>query len=231
MVRFAFLPNKTSLKKINSLKESGKSSAFSVMFNPLSKKQDGENNYLKFENEAEVLDFLKVIDGSKGDENILGFLNYEKIKEGKMCRHIVMVLPFCASCDAMQNLLAKHSSEFKNLRQYEIINIAGFSSPYKKISEVTQAIKNFEKEDKKTISLTVHKMLTGVTVPEWDTMLMLKECSSPEEYDQAIFRLQNQYVKEFKSENGDTIKYNMKPQTKMMNALLKKSKRQPKMKK
>ena len=40
-------------------------------------------------------------------------------------------------------------------------------------------------------------MLTGSTVKEWDTMLFLKDVSSPQEYDQAIFRLQNQYIKEY----------------------------------
>ena len=56
-------------------------------------------------------------------------------------------------------------------------------------------------------------MLTGSTVPEWDTMLFLKDTSSPQEYDQAVFRLQNQYIKTFMDENGETIKFNMKPQT------------------
>lgn len=56
-------------------------------------------------------------------------------------------------------------------------------------------------------------MLTGTTVPQWDTMLYLKGTASPQEYDQAIFRLQNQYITTFKGESGRTIKYNMKPQT------------------
>ena len=56
-------------------------------------------------------------------------------------------------------------------------------------------------------------MLTGSTVREWDTMIFLKDVSSPQEYDQAIFRLQNQYVTTYKDESGNTIKYNMKPQT------------------
>ena len=41
-------------------------------------------------------------------------------------------------------------------------------------------------------------------------MIYLKDTSSPQEYDQAIFRLQNQYVKEYVSEDGDIIKYNIK---------------------
>ncbi|MBD5229475.1 MAG: hypothetical protein HDS69_05495 [Bacteroidales bacterium] len=50
-------------------------------------------------------------------------------------------------------------------------------------------------------------------MPQWDTMLYLKGTASPQEYDQAIFRLQNQYITTFKDESGNTIKYNMKPQT------------------
>lgn len=61
--------------------------------------------------------------------------------------------------------------------------------------------------------MTVNRMLTGTTVPQWDTMLYLKDTASPQEYDQAIFRLQNQYITAFKDSNGKIIKYNMKPQT------------------
>lgn len=43
-------------------------------------------------------------------------------------------------------------------------------------------------------------------------MLLLKDTSSPQEYDQAVFRLQNQYIKTFVGENGETLKFNMKPQ-------------------
>lgn len=61
------------------------------------------------------MDLLQVIDGSKEDENLLGFLDYDKIKEGKMCRHMVMVLPYCASCDAMEELLSKRKILLKIL--------------------------------------------------------------------------------------------------------------------
>ena len=70
-----------------------------------------------------------------------------------------------------------------------------------------------EKQGKKTITLTVNRMLTGTTVEQWDTMIYLKDTASPQEYDQAIFRLQNQYIREYKDEQGNVIRYNMKPQT------------------
>ena len=44
-------------------------------------------------------------------------------------------------------------------------------------------------------------------------MLYLKDTASPQEYDQAIFRLQSQFIKTYKEPSGDSVKYNMKPQT------------------
>ena len=43
-------------------------------------------------------------------------------------------------------------------------------------------------------------------------MIYLKDTESPQEYDQAIFRLQNPYIK-VDGEGKDAIKFNMKPQT------------------
>lgn len=214
MVRFAFNPNESSRKKIEELKKHGITYAFSELFRPQSIILDKENNlHKKFKYEQEVIDLFKVIDGSEKDENLLSFLDYDKIKEGKMCRHIVCVLPYRASCDALEELII--NNEFKYLNEYEIINISGVESEkkFKDTESVQSKIKKCESENKKTITLTVNRMLTGSTVPAWDTMLYLKDTSSPQEYDQAIFRLQNQYIKVYSEPNGDVVKYNMKPQT------------------
>jgi hypothetical protein len=214
MVRFAFNPNESSRKKMEELKRNGTTYAFSELFKPLSISIDKEKEtHKKFKHEQEILDLFKVIDGSESDANILSFLDYDKIKEGNMCRHIVCVLPYRASCDALEALISSH--DFKHLSNYEIINISGVDNEklYKDTQAVQFKITKCESENIKTITLTVNRMLTGSTVPEWDTMLYLKDTSSPQEYDQAIFRLQNQYVKVYKEPNGDVVKYNMKPQT------------------
>lgn len=156
-----------------------------------------------------------MIDGSRSDENVLGFLDYDKIKEGKMCRHIVCVLPYRASCDALKALITDNKDKFRNLKDYEIINIAGVDDEhtYKDLTAVKDKINDCESKDKKTLTLTVNRMLTGSTVEQWDTMIYLKDTASPQEYDQAIFRLQNQYIRKYKDDKGDVIKYNIKPQT------------------
>lgn len=221
MIRFAFHPNKSARMRLEALRKSGATYAFSAFFatESISPQNDGSHRRFKFENE--IRELFQVIDGSKEDDELLGFLDYDKIKNGMMCRHLVCVLPYCASCDALADLIARESKKdaFKNLADYEIINIAGHDMPseYANVEEVKKKISECERSGKKTLTLTVNRMLTGSTVPEWDTMLYFKDTSSPQEYDQAIFRLQNQFVTEMRPVRSggseDVIKYNKKPQT------------------
>lgn len=216
MVRFAFLPNQSSRERLKALRRDGFSSNLSELMRPQSISADNKGQrHRKFVHEAEIFGLLQAIDGSEADEQILSLLGLEEIQQGKMCRHMVFVLPYRASCDAMETLLTEKKDAFNHLGDYAIINIAGLES--ERLYPTTEAIKSkieqCEKEDIKTITLTVNRMLTGSTVKEWDTMLYLKDSASPQEYDQAVFRLQNQYVRTLTSDNGESIKYNMKPQT------------------
>ncbi len=215
MVRFAFNLNASAIKKLEELKQLGVSTAFRELFSPISIKKNSDGQHLVFRHEKEVLDFLQVIDGSKEDKNVMGFLDNERIKRGDLCHHVVMVLPYRASCDAMEVLIKKHKTFFKNLSQYEILNIAGVDDAriYANLSNVKKKIADCEDKGEKTLTLTVNRMLTGSTVPQWDTMLYLKETESPQEYDQAVFRLQNPYVVTYTDDEGHIAKRNMKPQT------------------
>ena len=83
MIRFAFNPNESIRKKLEELRANGVSYAFSELFRPLSIQKSADNKHKKFKYEKEVLDLLEVIDGSKNDDEVLGFLDYDKIKQGK----------------------------------------------------------------------------------------------------------------------------------------------------
>jgi hypothetical protein len=218
MVRFAFRPNQSSLDKLATLRRNGYSYALTALLKPRSitrDRQDGRHK--EFEHEPEILDLLRVIDGSQQDQNVLGFLDNERIREGQMCRHIVMVLPYKASCDAMQALIERNADSFKNLNDYEIINISGVDDDTRKFptpDRVKEAISSADAEGRKTLTLTVNRMLTGSTVQQWDTMLYLKDTASAQEYDQATFRLQSQHTRELTSEaSTEIVKENLKPQT------------------
>lgn len=221
MIRFAFQPNESSRRRLKELRDSGVSFAFSALLKPRSIKKADDGSHKQFVFEQEILELLAVIDGSKDDDELLGFLDYDKIKSGNMCRHIVCVLPYCASCDAMEALIRSHADTFRNLGEYEIINISGVDQPnaYRSPSDIKRKIRECEEAGRKTLTLTVNRMLTGSTVEQWDTMLFLKDTASPQEYDQAIFRLQNQFIKTYADDGGHVIKYNMKPQTLLVDFL------------
>ena len=221
MIRFAFNPNESSRRRLKELQESGTSYAFSALLRPKSIRKTDDGCHKQFVYEQEILDLLSVIDGSKDDDALLGFLDYEKIKTGNMCRHMVCVLPYCASCDAMEALIRSHVDQFRNLSEYEIINISGVDQPNAYISptDIKRKIRECEEAGRKTLTLTVNRMLTGSTVEQWDTMLFLKDTASPQEYDQAIFRLQNQFIKRYAYDESHVIKYNMKPQTLLVDFL------------
>jgi hypothetical protein len=55
--------------------------------------------------------------------------------------------------------------------------------------------------DTKTITLSCGKLTTGVTVPQWSSILMLRNLNSPETYFQAAFRVQSPWS--IKNPNGD----------------------------
>lgn len=213
MIRFAFNLNEKSLDILKEYQDQGASVKFSELFKTSSNNpKDKVEKRNKFVHESEVLSFLRTIDGVENDANVLAFLDNDRIKAGQLCHHIVMVLPYCASCDAMSALIEANKEQFKNIGDYKILNVAGHDSTLS-IDTCLQKIRECEEQGIKTISLTVRKMLTGVTVPEWDTMIYLRESASPEEYDQAIYRLQNPYIKAYVNEDGSIVKYNMKPQT------------------
>lgn len=221
MVRFAFNLNESARKKLEDLKADGKTTGFGELFRPMSMEKDTSSKKLhrKFIHEKEVVDLLRAIGGASNEPGILPFLRYEKIEKGQMCHHIVCVLPWCASCDALEALLdlcnRKYKSTFGKLGEYKVINISGtdVKKVFVKIADVVKTIADCEKKGVKTLTLTVNRMLTGSTVPEWDTMLFLKDTASPQEYDQAIFRLQSSFVRDMTDEKGRIIRFNMKPQT------------------
>lgn len=212
MVRFAFNLNDNSRRSLIKLKERGSKDELNELFGPVSN-DPHDKNHLKFKYENDVFNILKAIDGTGKSSTIFPILNYPRIKEGRMAQHVVIVLPYKASCDAMAILLNEHKNDFLNLNNYKIINIAGHDG-INNTSKVESMIHGYAQRREKTISITVNKMLTGVTIPEWDTMLYMKDTQSPQEYDQAIYRLQSPYVSTEFDDNKNIInKEDLKPQT------------------
>ncbi len=108
-------------------------------------------------------------------------------------QHTVWYLPSVDGCLAMRDLLGKSHNKF--FRDYHIVVAAGqeVGMGQEALAPVEQAITNVP-QDAKSITLSCGKLMTGVTVPAWAGIFMLRELKSPETYFQAAFRVQSPWV-------------------------------------
>ena len=114
---------------------------------------------------------------------------YSDVRLLPYLQHSLWFLPNVAACHAMANLLAERHNSFWH--DYEVVVAAGASAGIglKALPPVRKAIgSGFET---KTLTLSCGKLTTGVTVPQWSSILMLRNLKSPETYFQAAFRVQS----------------------------------------
>ena len=124
---------------------------------------------------------------------------YSDVRLLPYLQHSFWFLPSVAASHAMSNLLAERHNIFWH--EYEVVVAAGASAGIglDALPPVRKAIgSGFET---KTITLSVGKLTTGVTVPQWSSILMLRNLQSPETYFQAAFRVQSPWS--IKNPNGD----------------------------
>jgi len=114
---------------------------------------------------------------------------YSDVRLLPYLQHSFWFLPDVAACHAMANLLEEKQNTFWH--DYEVIEAAGASAGIglEALPPVRKAIESgFET---KTITLSCGKLITGITVPQWSSILMLRNLKSPETYFQAAFRVQS----------------------------------------
>jgi hypothetical protein len=114
-------------------------------------------------------------------------------------QHSLWFLPSVAACHAMKNILSERQNVF--FHDYKVLAVAGPGAGIglDALPPVRKAIGSGF--DSKTITLTCGKLTTGVTIPQWSSILMLKNLKSPETYFQAAFRVQSPWSIE--NPNGD----------------------------
>ncbi|MDD2729456.1 DEAD/DEAH box helicase family protein [Malikia sp.] len=160
----------------------------------------------QFKHKSDVQKWLDIIRGGHAAHSI-EFLKagtrppfpYSDVRLLPYLQHSLWFLPNVAACHAMANLLAEKHNTF--WCDYKVIVAAGSSAGIglEALPPVRKAIgSGFET---KTITLSCGKLTTGVTVPQWSSILMLRNLKSPETYFQAAFRVQSPWS--IKNPNGD----------------------------
>lgn len=160
----------------------------------------------KFKHKSDVQKWLDIIRGgyaSKAVEYLKTGTRppfpYSDVRLLPYLQHSFWFLPNVAACHAMANLLAEKQNVFWH--DYDAIVAAGSSAGIglEALPPVRRAIGSGF--DTKTITLSCGKLTTGVTVPQWSSILMLRNLKSPETYFQAAFRIQSPWS--IKNPNGD----------------------------
>ena len=168
---------------------------------------EGIDSEAEFKHHDDVQKWLDIIRGSYAPQSV-EFLKtgsrppfpYSDIRLLPYLQHSFWFLPSVAACHAMGNLLQEKHNVFWH--EYKIVVSAGASAGIglEALPPVRKAIGGgFES---KTITLSCGKLTTGVTVPQWSSILMLRNLQSPETYFQAAFRVQSPWS--INNPNGDS---------------------------
>lgn len=166
----------------------------------------GNADHAAFKHKYDVQKWLDIIRGGyspKSTEHLKTGTRppfpYSDVRLLPYLQHSFWFLPNVAACHAMANLLAETQNTFWH--DYKIIVAAGSKAGIglDALPPVRKAISSGF--DTKTITLSCGKLTTGVTVPQWSSILMLRNLKSPETYFQAAFRVQSPWS--IKNPNGD----------------------------
>lgn len=166
----------------------------------------GSGKRAQFRHKSDVQKWLEIIRGSYAPR-ATEFLKtgarppfpYSDSRLLPYLQHSFWFLPNVASCHAMANMLREKHNVFWH--GYKLVVAAGADAGIglDALPPVREAIgSGFET---KTITLSCGKLTTGVTVPQWSSILMLRNLKSPETYFQAAFRVQSPWA--MKNPNGD----------------------------
>jgi len=166
----------------------------------------GTGKGAQFRHKSDVQKWLDIIRGQYASKVVQGLKTgspppfpYSDVRLLPYLQHSFWFLPNVATCQAMANLLSEKHNIFWH--EYEVVVAAGASAGIglDALPPVRKAIGSGFTT--KTITLSCGKLTTGVTVPQWSSILMLRNLKSPETYFQAAFRIQSPWS--IKNPNGD----------------------------
>ena len=190
------MPDKLKEVALNNLSE------FSLTEFFRTKKEDGKATFIHLNEVQKWLDLLR----GQNLSDLWNVVSNNNMPPMPFCdsnlltslQHTVWYLPGIDSCVAMKELLEANHNKF--FRDYTIVVAAGNSAGMgqEALKPVEEAITHIPQESK-TITLSCGKLMTGVTVPAWAGIFMLRELKSPETYFQAAFRVQSPWS--YKLEN------------------------------
>lgn len=170
----------------------------------------------KFVYENEVQRWLEMQRGRLGHygdavhDRVRPPLPFEDTELLDALRHTIWFLPSVDACEAMKDLLEAPRNA-ATYGAYKVVVAAGNKAGMgaKALGPVRKAMGDDPRETR-TITLSCGKLMTGVSVPAWAGIFMLRGIQSPEGYFQSAFRVQTPWTEKV-VEDGREVREIVKP--------------------
>ena len=148
-----------------------------------------------FTDAGRVTEFLNMLRGRLTQSATEKLLNnfkppfpYSDARFSSAVEHTVWYLSTIASCHAMKAALEAHPY----FRDFDVHVAAGGTKTGAAAKvPVDRMLDRAAVSGKQTITLSCGQLMTGVTVPQWGAILVLRTLKAPESYFQAAFRVQS----------------------------------------
>jgi len=139
-----------------------------------------------------------------GDENDRVCLLDDSNRE--IYKHIVCALPSAEACHLLKKLLKE-----LGLDKYFEIMVAvkhdklSYSPECENADTLNKKLAECENKGQRTLTLTCYRLLTGTTIPLWDTCLFFRGGDAAEFYDQVRFRIASICTVPVKDKDGNVV--------------------------
>lgn len=144
-----------------------------------------------FESQKAVESFFK---WAFYDNNILNENHWTDDINFSDDKHILMFVPSVKGADFAKRSLEKIVEDKESsLHGFKILAASGMTDNNNEIDfswmkNQEEKFNKFMEENKKTVIISCQKLTTGVTLPLLDTVLLMRSCSSAEQFVQILFR-------------------------------------------
>lgn len=156
-----------------------------------------------------VRNIVESLFGVKCYEHLPSLFSNDVLKQAGAGRHIVFQMPSKKACDALDKLLVELDLG------YHVYNISSSkeANPWTQLNAIGIKSEIQRRRWEKTITITVNRLVTGVSVPEWDTVVLANSGQSLVRRIQTYGRVETPRVEDISEseEVQEKTKYCLKP--------------------
>lgn len=140
-----------------------------------------------------VYKFFAALDGTLPDNGIYALLCDAVVEQRVESFQAVMIFSRRAQVDAVVKWLEENKDRFDNLSKWRFFK-ATSESKHMKSSQIKDAVDDACAQNINTMTFTVGKMMTGITVKPWNLMINARPSSDMQFYDQSKARILSGYA-------------------------------------